>query len=178
MTDQDDNLAALYALGSLDPEAYAVAARRAETDPAFAAEVAAWERRLAPLAGMMPTGAPSDDLLARIEARLDASVDPASRTIRTDEGRWRDFAPGIRMKILSFDRERNRQTVLLDVQPGATLEGHPHDDDEELFMISGDLTVGNVTLYPGDYHHSKKGSRHPNALTRNGCRCLISMAAA
>jgi hypothetical protein len=177
MSDNDhpDLMAALYALGVADPLDYAEATRRAEVDPDFAAIVEEWERRLAPLADLTGERPPPDRLFARIEARIEAGARAGHRIIRSGEGRWRDVAQGIRMKVLSVDRVRQRQTVLLDVQPGAVLEGHDHGDEEEIFMVSGDLVVGEIVLYAGDYHHSEKGSRHPPTTSRSGCRCLVVM---
>ncbi len=67
-TEEQDLIAAEYVLGTLDADE----ARRAEDlllqDPAFRAAVEAWERRLAPLATLVPAGAPPPDLWARIEA--------------------------------------------------------------------------------------------------------------
>ncbi|MBV9749623.1 MAG: anti-sigma factor [Acetobacteraceae bacterium] len=67
-TEDRDLLAAEYALGTLDADE----ARRAEDlmrrDAAFRAAVEAWERRLAPLAGLVPPSAPPPELWSRIEA--------------------------------------------------------------------------------------------------------------
>lgn len=66
----DDLLAAEYVLGTLDPADWRAARDRAAVDGAFAARVAAWEARLAPLnAGFAEAPVPADNL-ARIEARL------------------------------------------------------------------------------------------------------------
>jgi quercetin dioxygenase-like cupin family protein len=51
---------------------------------------------------------------------------------------------------------------------------HVHDHDEEIYMISGDLTIDGEELGPGDFHFIPKGSRHPGETTRQGCRCIIT----
>jgi anti-sigma-K factor RskA len=63
----DATLAAEYVLGTLELEAAEAARLRLETDVAFAAEVAFWERRLMPLALLSPAVAPPATLWARIE---------------------------------------------------------------------------------------------------------------
>ena len=68
-----------------------------------------------------------------------------------------------------------RQTILVKVEAGAVYDGHNHEEDEELYLISGDLTIGGVELRPGDFHLAPKGSRHPAATTRGGCLCLFVM---
>jgi anti-sigma-K factor RskA len=64
---EDAALAAEYVLGTLGPVEHAAAAHRAGTDAAFAAEIAFWEARLAPLAGLIPPVTPPASLWARIE---------------------------------------------------------------------------------------------------------------
>ena len=65
----DDLLAAEYVLGVLPLAERRAAAQRAEVDGAFAARIADWEGRLAPLDAATPEGV-APDLLPVIEARL------------------------------------------------------------------------------------------------------------
>ena len=71
-----DLLAAEYVLGTLGN----AEARRAEEllaqDAAFRASVQAWERRLAPLASLVPPHQPPPDLWSRIEASTAAAPKP------------------------------------------------------------------------------------------------------
>jgi anti-sigma-K factor RskA len=70
-TDDDpDLLAGEYVLGCLDPEAAAAVVARAAREPALAAAIRAWERRLAPLAELLPEAAPPPELWQRIAAAL------------------------------------------------------------------------------------------------------------
>jgi len=78
-------LAAEYVLGVLDAAEAAEAERRIAADPAFAAEVAAWERRLMPLASLAAPLSPPDAVWARIEASIGA---PAERAPANDNRRW------------------------------------------------------------------------------------------
>ncbi|WP_126976791.1 anti-sigma factor [Frigidibacter oleivorans] len=68
--DHDEALAAEYVLGTLPRTERLVAAARTRTDAGFAAQVALWEERLAPLADAYEPAAPPPDMLARIETRL------------------------------------------------------------------------------------------------------------
>ncbi len=63
-----DLLAAEYVLGTLDADEARQAEEMLRGDAAFRESVAAWERRLAPLADLVPSSAPPPDLWARIEA--------------------------------------------------------------------------------------------------------------
>jgi anti-sigma-K factor RskA len=60
--------AAEYVLGLLDGPARAAAAERVRADPAFRAEVEAWERRLAPLLDQVAPAEPPADVWRRIAA--------------------------------------------------------------------------------------------------------------
>ena len=69
-----DVLAGEYVLGTLDAaERVAVAGRR-RREPALDKAIAAWERRLGPLADTTPAVEPPAGLLRRIEARIDTSA--------------------------------------------------------------------------------------------------------
>ncbi len=63
-------LAGEYVLGALDEAEMLAVRRRAAADPELAAAIAAWERRLAPLADAVPPVAPPDELWARIAAAV------------------------------------------------------------------------------------------------------------
>ncbi len=67
--DDDDALAAEYVLGVLDLPDRLAAESRIRTEAAFAARVAGWEQRLAPLNDDYPE-APAPDLMPALEARL------------------------------------------------------------------------------------------------------------
>lgn len=171
----DDTSAALWAAGALTPEEYESACGRLERDPAFARRAAAWERDLAVLGLALSPVAPGEGLLEAIEARIDdrARTDRASRTVQADEGDWVPMGPGIRVMVLHRNLERRHQMILLEADPGASRPPHEHEFDEELYVISGDLTIDGRLLGPGDFHYSASGSRHPAERTVDGCRCLI-----
>lgn len=167
--------AALWVLGLLDGDEHDAAERRLEEDSDFRREVEAWERRLVPLALAAPAVPPSDDVLFRIERRLDAMVSPDYRgiTIRAREGRWHEWVPGVRAKLLNRRDDVNRGSFLVEVDPGAVFPTHPHEDDEECYMISGDLWFGDLELLAGDFHFAPRGTVHPPATSRRGCLCII-----
>lgn len=81
-------LAAEHALRLLEGEDLLEARRRVAADPAFAAEVAWWEERLAPLFEEFADEAPSPELWSRITRRLDQPGDNVL-TLRRQVTRWR-----------------------------------------------------------------------------------------
>jgi anti-sigma-K factor RskA len=103
-----EDQAGLYVLGALSDEEMRAVRASAERDPALAAEIAAWERRLSPLARVVPEVAPPASLWAQVEARISgvgagsaglAQAVPMPRRVRGDVARrkvvfWRAAAAG------------------------------------------------------------------------------------
>jgi anti-sigma factor ChrR (cupin superfamily) len=179
MSNSDDDIdAALFAAGALTDAEIDAFKRRLKRDPAVAAKSREWEGALSSLATFAGEIEPPVELLASIEARIDArtKLEKMSRTLRANEGEWIMLGPGIRCKELMRNDVIGRWTILVDAQPGACFPPHEHAQDEVIFMISGDLSIGDVTLEAGDFHFSSKGSRHPENRMRAGCRCIIAQA--
>lgn len=94
-------LAGEYVLGTLDAPTVRVAEARIAAEPAFAADVRAWEARLYPLTLLAPAVAPPASLWARIEDTVDgaAAGAPVQTTVRAaNDNRvaswWRSVAIG------------------------------------------------------------------------------------
>lgn len=173
--DEREQLAAEYALGSLEPEERGAVGRRAVSDPVLKGLIDDWETRLAPLAGMGAPADPPTDAFEVISRRLatTARAPAGTRTVRASRGGWQEVAPGLRMKLLLRDVEGGRQTMLLTIEPDTVYEGHHHEGVEEMFILSGDLTFGDFELGPGDHHSAAAGGDHPAAVSRTGCTALV-----
>jgi anti-sigma factor ChrR (cupin superfamily) len=174
--------AADYVLGVLSAEERAQIEREAAADPALAAEIASYDRGLSPLLLEAPEVEPPAYLFDRIKEKIAAEAKAprilaGSRTVRADEGRWEPLVPGIERKVLYFDRERKRVTLLIRAQAGAEFPAHEHDDDEESYVLSGDLSFDDLMLNAGDYHVARAGERHPVGRTRGGCMLIVTAAA-
>lgn len=176
--------AADYVLGVLSAEERAAVERDAARDPALAAEIERLNGDLSPLLLDAPEVEPPPHVFDRIKERIAAlprastQTLAAGRTVRADEGKWEPMVPGIERKVLSFDRERKRVTLLIRAQPGAEFPAHHHGEDEESYVLSGDLIFDGLVLNAGDYHLARAGQRHPVARTRLGCVLLVTAAAA
>jgi hypothetical protein len=175
MTDQD--LASGYVLGTLEAAVREAARIRAIEDRSFAGLVEAWEQRLAPLA-LGPETAPPEGLFEAIETRIRAKgVElPGTVTVRAGSGEWIQAAPGLRIKIMNEIKNLGRQTFMAELSPGAEYADHDHGQDEEIYMISGDLIIGDLVLNAGDFHVARAGKHHPVHRTKTGCLCIISQA--
>ncbi len=106
-----DGLAGELALGLLEGQARANALRLSLSDPAFAALVAAWETKLAPLFGDAVDAQPGDAVWRGIEAKLAIPPSPTVTAIEARLRRWRAGA-------LVTGALAAALAVLLIVQPG------------------------------------------------------------
>jgi quercetin dioxygenase-like cupin family protein len=82
--------------------------------------------------------------------------------------------PGARMKSLYVDKERQRASVLLQLDPGTVFADHDHPDVEECLVLEGDIDLGGKTMHKFDYMRIPKGGQHGTPRTRNGCLLLVT----
>ena len=172
---EDRELAEGFALGLLTGDAYRQAAERTTIDDAFAAEVASTEATLAPLALRLAPVAPSDALLGRIEVAL-GFAGAQARVTRAGAGEWVEASKGVRIKILHEIPSLRRRTYLLELDAGAVATPHLHEQDEECYVLSGDISFGDIRLGVGDYHLAPRGGVHGAVSSQAGCVCLIVAA--
>jgi quercetin dioxygenase-like cupin family protein len=172
----DTELAEDYVLGALSLEERENLSKRLETNGALAAAVGEWESRLSPLA-LAGSVAPPPDMLDRIEARIAAAGSelPGTFTSRGEGAPWVEMIPGLKMRLLYRNEAARRQTILVRMEPNATFPEHGHDDqDEEIYILEGDLVIGELTLNAGDYHLARADRVHPQHWSRTGCVALIN----
>jgi anti-sigma factor ChrR (cupin superfamily) len=119
---------------------------------------------------------------AEVAGLYDASVDVAASAIgdaRTaGEGSWVQTAvPGVRIKVLSIDRVRDRVMMLLRAEPGARYPAHRHSGPEECYVIRGSVVVEGRLLRAGDFHHAEGDSDHAELWTEDGVEVLLVASA-
>ena len=169
-------LALADAIGALDPDERAdLETRLAGLPHGVFAEVAHLCDASVEIAASVSAETPSprvrDALLARIAA-------PSNHTITAADGAWVETpVRGVRIKILSIDRARDRVTMLLKGEPGARYPAHRHSGPEECYVISGSLIVEGRVLRAGDFHHAESDSNHGEQWTDEGVEVLLVAAA-
>jgi quercetin dioxygenase-like cupin family protein len=86
---------------------------------------------------------------------------------------WEEAAPGIHVKILATNSEKDSVTMLVRLDPGTDYPGHTHAGIEELHLLHGILKVDDRTLYPGDFIHAEAGSVDHRVWSETGCTCFL-----
>lgn len=128
------------------------------------------------LDGIVAEGITPIDPPAWLRARIlgaAAETPQNTRTVRASEGRWFDFVPGVTVKPLSVDVERDTATILMMFEPGARVPAHDHAGAEDSFVISGSCRIGESHLLKGDFHHADAGTSHAEIVSDEGCVLLL-----
>jgi len=98
----------------------------------------------------------------------------ASRVVQVQELEWEPIRfPGCFVKTLMLDRQHGLLTVLLKMEPGATLPDHEHTLVEQTYVLEGRLVDAEgpekgLSVGPGDFVYRPPGSRHA-ATAPEGC---------
>ena len=88
-------------------------------------------------------------------------TDEKSRiSVILDDGSVIRLAPGTTFRLLAPSAADQPQIAFVRMDAGASVEGHPHQGTEALFMLSGDCWCAGEELGVGDYHRARAGSTH------------------
>jgi ChrR Cupin-like domain len=176
-------LAPLYALDMLDDEGERrfVEEQIAEF-PELGDELAAFQEAAAAISYTVPTVPMADDLKDRLFSKIGLESpnqitpsQPIEGTglsnlfVRSQDLDWQPYRiPGVTIKRLHLDTVRREVTSLLRAEAGVSYPIHRHAGVEEIFMLEGDLVIGEEVYSKGDYIRSTQGSTHAPE-TRGGC---------
>ena len=170
VSDEIRDSASLYSLGLLEPDE----ARRYEAHlsdcPVCKAELLALNEVLADVALTAPQAVPpprlKEDLLRR-------TLSPVA-LVRAKEGEWQatPFA-GVDVKQLFVDPDTQNVTCLVRMRAGAKYPAHRHASFEHCYVLEGDVSSSDHTLYSGDYEVNAPNSDHSMVTTTGGCLLLI-----
>jgi ChrR Cupin-like domain len=91
-------------------------------------------------------------------------------TIRAQDLDWQpQTIPGVMIAIVHRDEIKRELVGFLRAEPGVHYPFHRHAAIEEIFMLEGDLVIGDEVYGTGDYIRSNPGSSH-SPYTNGGCR--------
>jgi len=160
-----EEIAALAALGMLKP---------AEAAQASRTEVRKLEEAVASLAEVVQPVAPPPGLKDRLLQRVEAyeQLRPLA-DVRRNEGGWQSAFPGVDVRTLFRDRATGQSTVLLRMEPGATIPPHSHGAAEQCLVLEGDIRWGAIAYEAGDFVVMAKDSVHPEVRSDHGNLLLI-----
>src|ERR1035438_4377033 len=99
--------------------------------------------------------------------------------VRNNQKQWQPLIEkgveydGISIISLRFDPAGQRSTtILLKFEPVATYPYHNRPGGEEIFVLSGEAILENVTLSPGDYLYTPINFKH-SVTSPTGCTLLL-----
>ncbi|MBX3746468.1 MAG: cupin domain-containing protein [Verrucomicrobiae bacterium] len=186
-TEELETLAALHAAGALDGEERRVFEARLASGEFEAKEELRRFREVAARVALAcaPVADPPAGLRERVlgavrsRAPVAAAVPPVPDSdglhfvMGSEEDGWQALpVPGARVKLLSLVKERGYAVVLGKLDPGAQYPPHRHLHAEQVFVLSGDLSIGERRLGPGDFHQADAGTWHRVNRSEAGCTIL------
>jgi anti-sigma factor ChrR (cupin superfamily) len=131
------------------------------------------QRMAAAIAPAELAQADRDAMHGRILRRIAEQAPAGTTTLRASQMQWVCAGPGVEVKVLRMDRVRNDQTMLVRMQPGATVVAHRHTQQEECLVLEGEIFIGNHRLSEGDMHVAQAGVMHAPIRAPHGALLLI-----
>ena len=119
---------------------------------------------------------PSASLWQRLARRISGETGGAAPTPAPQdwkEPEWEEAAPGISVKLLATDTERDRVSMLVRLGPGVDYPPHSHAGVEELHLLDGELWIDDRKFYPGDYNRAEPGTSDKRVWSETGCTCVL-----
>jgi ChrR Cupin-like domain len=172
-------LAPLYALNVLSQEEKIWVEQELVESPELEEELTAYQSAITSIPYSAPALPMAVDLKARLFDRLGLDT-PVSEmvparipvpylAIRSQDLDWQPYAtPGVAIAIVHRDESTRELVGFLRAEAGVRYPFHSHAKSEELFMLEGDLVIGNEVYGAGDYIRSSPGSSHA-PYTNGGC---------
>jgi anti-sigma-K factor RskA len=146
ITDEMDDIAAEYVLGTLDGSERASVDSRRGREPDLDRAIAAWEVRLAPLNEFIPSIAPPTRIKASILARLTYASNVVSLEKRVS--RWRSAALGATALAASLVGLVAYREVVRSAAPRSYVAVLQKDAASPAFLMTVDVDARTLTIRP------------------------------
>ena len=115
---------------------------------------------------------PSPEVAMRIKSRLMQRVQADTHQfVFAKQGEWKTVANGVQIKLLH--KAGKTKSFLMKMAANASIPRHLHTQDEESFVLEGDVYIEGILCHEGDYHYAHAGSKHEPIQTLQGCTLLI-----
>jgi quercetin dioxygenase-like cupin family protein len=190
ISEQQQELASLYAFDALSGEERAEFEASLRADPELREFARSLQKSADALVLVSPLAAPSAALREKVLSGLPSKSLPASGIPGLagepgfafhgahDPSGWKELdIKGAWIKLLSIDHTRGYAVLLGKLEPGVRYPPHVHHGSEDLYILSGDLHLGDRTLRPGDFHHSDSGTSHGVNHSVEGCTLMAVVPA-
>jgi len=138
-----------------------------------------------------PSPRVKEQLLARVRGGKGGTGAPGRPELpAAAEAAWRfsalgadeDWAPlplpGVRLRELAIDRERDTALLYIVMAPGARFPDHVHSAPERGLVLTGDFQMSDRLLRAGDFYEAGAGTRHERLSSPSGCTGLLWVGAA
>lgn len=163
-------LAGEFLAGTLPDDVLRRFEARMLEEPAARKAVDQWETRMA---GFLGSNA-SDALRAAREGRSASTESGRSGPVPEERPRaWSTIAPGVAGMVLHYDHQVGSMVYIVRMEPGARCPVADAGSPEECLLVSGDFSLGDVTLGTGDDHHAPNSVIHSGGHTEAGAIMLI-----
>lgn len=176
-------LVPLFVLNLLSKSEHLWVEQQLAENPELNEELADYETAAAAITYSTPVVSMAADLKDRLFARLELeplesqpkqntvseNTLPSIMGVRMQDIQWRPHrVPGSEIAILHTDLIKREVVGLFRGVPGMRYLLHRHAATEEMYMLEGDLVVGNEVYGAFDYIRSESGSTHA-PYTISGC---------
>ncbi|NJR65642.1 MAG: anti-sigma factor [Leptolyngbyaceae cyanobacterium CRU_2_3] len=174
-------LTPLYALDMLSDVEHEWVEQQVAECPDLVEELADYQTAVAAIPYSVPLMPMADGLKLQLFDRLDLSLSTAQPQIspspalspflavRSQDIQWQShLVPGVAIAIFHTDPIKREITGVLRAEAGVRYPLHYHADIEEIYMLSGELAIGEEIYGTGDYIRSHTGSAHA-PYTADGC---------
>ena len=192
MNERQEENASLYVHGALAPEERQAFERELESNAELRDLVRSLRETAALLAQAVPRRPLPAGLKEKVLQRIDAeaALSAASPTSNdrgaipgfsflaaNDDAAWKALPiPGAWIKLLSVDRAHHFVVLLGKLNPGVRYPAHTHEGSEDLYLLTGDLHIGDCVMRAGDFHHSDAGTSHAENYSAGGCTLLAILS--
>jgi mannose-6-phosphate isomerase-like protein (cupin superfamily) len=113
------------------------------------------------------------ELRERILGRIRDPAPDGTSTLRATEPGWHSLNERVQIRILRRDQIGMNQTMLIRMLPGGVIDAHVHSQEEECYVIDGEIEIGDHPVRCGDMHVASRGAAHPRILSRCGALLLV-----
>lgn len=115
---------------------------------------------------------PAPEVSKRIKERLLNRIHSNDHFFQfATDGQWNRISDGIQIRLLHTTDDA--KSFLIKMEANSSLEEHEHSQNEESYVIDGEVWLEGILCQSGDYHYAKAGSRHAKIYTTKGCTLLV-----